>query len=157
MYHAKAIAGTFNELAHAEGKILTHTQLSRLVYIAHGWCLGVFDRALISDAVYAMQTGPIMLAMNYIEQAANVESAARLSVALNSRQMTEATSLIEAVYACYRSFSGYQLGLLTCVEDSPWAKVWNGGKGENLAIPNKIIREYYMDIVCTRAGIPVVA
>lgn len=54
---AKAIANYFLE---THPKNISHLKLQKLVYISHGWYLGIFDKPLITDEyVEAWKYGPV--------------------------------------------------------------------------------------------------
>src|SRR5687767_12203236 len=59
-YDPKSIANYFIDLAAAEGKKLTPLQLIKLVYIAHGWYLGLTGKPLINESPQAWQYGPVI-------------------------------------------------------------------------------------------------
>ena len=62
MHSSIRIAVEFLELAKNQThyKEITTMQLLKLVYIAHGWMLGLYDKPLISDEVEAWQYGPVI-------------------------------------------------------------------------------------------------
>jgi uncharacterized phage-associated protein len=59
-YDPKAIANYFIARAAADGKRLTPLQLIKLVYIAHGWYLGLTGEPLINEPPEAWQYGPVI-------------------------------------------------------------------------------------------------
>src|SRR5204863_6873805 len=59
-YDPKSIANYFIDLAIAEGKQVTPLQLIKLVYIAHGWHLGLTGQPLINEPPEAWQYGPVI-------------------------------------------------------------------------------------------------
>src|SRR5699024_341384 len=60
MHDSKVVANRFLKLAQEAGDTLTPMQLLKLVYIAHGWMLGLNGRPLIRDDVQAWQYGPVI-------------------------------------------------------------------------------------------------
>ena len=59
-YDAIAIANWFLDRAFSGGDSLTPMKLQKMVYIAHGWSLGLSDNSLIHDAVEAWKWGPVI-------------------------------------------------------------------------------------------------
>ncbi len=51
------------------GAVLTPLQVLKLVYLAHGWCLGVHTQPLIDESVEAWRAGPVIRPLyNVIKQ-----------------------------------------------------------------------------------------
>ena len=60
MYDSRTVANEFLKLADKDNDTLTPMQLLKLVFIAHGWCLGLLGRHLIKDSIEAWQYGPVI-------------------------------------------------------------------------------------------------
>ena len=60
MYDSGTVANHFLRLARQQGKSLTPMQLLKLVYIAHGWSLGLYGLPLVRDEIQAWQYGPVI-------------------------------------------------------------------------------------------------
>ena len=60
MHDSNKIANEFLRLAKESGQSLTPMQLLKLVFIAHGWMLGLYGEPLISDDVQAWKYGPVI-------------------------------------------------------------------------------------------------
>ena len=60
MKTALEIANYFIEKSLDSGVDLTPMKLNKLVYIAHGWYLGLSDRPLIGEAAQAWKYGPVI-------------------------------------------------------------------------------------------------
>ena len=157
MHPAKYIAARFRLIKQPDKPGLTEMQISRLVYIAHGWALGIFGLPLIEDEIHAMASGPIILAMNHVEPEFGPHRSESGQAASKNALATWERALIDAVYESYKAYSGYQLSLLTQASGSPWDSIWNNGLGKNAVIPDSLIREHYIKIACNKARVPVVA
>lgn len=59
-YDSRTIANHFIALAEIEGRTITPMTIQKLVYLAHGWSLGLFDEPLIDDTVEAWEYGPVI-------------------------------------------------------------------------------------------------
>ena len=57
---AKAVANYFLDKAKNAHRPLTPMKLQKLVYIAHGWHLALFDASLIRERVQAWRWGPVI-------------------------------------------------------------------------------------------------
>ena len=59
-YKSKAVFNRFYNKAHSEGIPLTPMQAIKLVYFAHAWNLGFFQRPLIDEPVEAWKFGTVI-------------------------------------------------------------------------------------------------
>ena len=57
MFESLTVADGFLELSRERHRALTPMQLLKLVYIAHGWRLGLYGKPLIRDEIQAWQYG----------------------------------------------------------------------------------------------------
>lgn len=144
MYSAIKVANYFLMKAKEDRKDVTPLQLMKLVYLAHGWMLGVYGRHLIKEPIEAWQYGPVIPALYHktkkfkslpVEYPIEEED-------LNFED--DEKTLLDKVYRTYVDWTGMKLSALTHMEGSPWFIVWKK-KDVNSIIPNDIIREYYQD------------
>jgi uncharacterized phage-associated protein len=65
-YTAKAVANTFIDLANAEGCTLTNAKIQHLVFLAHGFHLGIHGEnyPLVREHFVAADEGPIVPTLN---------------------------------------------------------------------------------------------
>lgn len=146
MHSAIKVANYFLNKAKKDKKHITPLQLMKLVYLAHGWMLGVYGRHLIQEQIEAWQYGPVIPELyqktkkfrflpitHFIEETdSNIEFD------------DDEKSLLDKVYRTYADWTGMKLSALTHVKDSPWFIVWEKRPHDSV-IPNDIIREYYHD------------
>lgn len=59
----RAVAAYFLYLAAKDNLSLTHLQLQKLVFLAHGYMLTVFNKPLLSERTYIWRYGPIYLSL----------------------------------------------------------------------------------------------
>ncbi|MCC7437458.1 MAG: DUF4065 domain-containing protein [Armatimonadetes bacterium] len=59
-YDSRIVGNSFLDIALKDGTALTPMKLLKLVYIAHGWHLGIMGKPLISDEVQAWKYGPVI-------------------------------------------------------------------------------------------------
>src|SRR5437660_9090573 len=57
---ARRVANEFLRLAEEDDRALTPLQIIKLVYIAHGWMLALYQRPLITDRIEAWKYGPVI-------------------------------------------------------------------------------------------------
>ena len=146
--NARAVANEFIRLAEAEGKSLTPLQLIKLVYVAHGWMLALYQRPLITDRIEAWKYGPVIPDLYQSLKsygAGNVTETIReplRSAALDDQER----DLIRQVYQRYGKKTGVQLSELTHRPGTPWHRTWEPDS-MGLGISNDLIAEHYRRLV----------
>ena len=142
--HPLAIANRFVEKAAAVGRPLSILHLVKLVYLAHGWCLGYTGKPLISSPVQAWRHGPVIpevynefrpQGIHNIMTTASDENGNVYKAALSERE----EDILNQVYDAYSPLSASRLSALTHAEDSPWSRA----RGYYAPIPDNAIRAYY--------------
>ena len=152
MFTSKQIANYFIRVSLSTGEPLTPMKLVKLVYIAHGWHLGLYNKPLISEAVCAWKYGPV------------IESVYHVFKKYGSNQITayyqdeegkyplpegNVTIFLDSVWNAYKEFDGIYLSSITHMEGTPWDIVWNrqGGKHHrSILIPNNLIEKHYREL-----------
>ena len=148
-------------------KGLTPMQIIKLVYIAHGWSLGIFDRALIDNsektkAIQAWTHGPVVEILYHVfkwkrssvvpwDYLTRPFSDEVPTPAVDER-VEDAEDLLNFVWRKYGHRGGWYLSGLTHQLGTPWHRVIEmnkrGDENKNsLHIPDNIIRSYYLDLV----------
>lgn len=150
MHSSVAVADRFLTLAKARGKLFTPMQLLKLVYIAHGWMLGLYGRPLIQDKVEAWQYGPVIPklynAIRHFKSDPVVGPLGRETPDLSP----VAESVIAQTLEIYGDKTGPALSRLTHMPGGPWDTVYERGDfGTN--IPNDIIEDHYTQLVAKAA------
>ena len=127
-------------LAHTSSRLLTPMQILKLVYISHGWMLGLVDQPLVLEAVEAWRYGPVVRSVyrKYRKYRANPISEPGV---LHDGQLHRVQrDVIDQVYLGYGKYTGIELSRLTHQPETPWAVAWNAGMR---IIPNELIQDYY--------------
>lgn len=128
-------------------------KLLKLVYIAHGWHLGLRGEKLIYDPVCAWPYGPVIpnLYFNINEYGSNPITSI-ITTGLGSSQDQELSKsvieFLDPILNHYNKFSAFDLSALTHQKDSPWDQVVQNAskkelKSRSLPIPTQVIRNYY--------------
>ena len=142
MKDARTVANRLLTLAQQDGGSLTPMQLLKLVYMAHGWMLGLKGRPLIRDDVEAWQYGPVIPRLyNAVRgfKGRPIEGQLRDDgAALDADEI----DIVDQVYGIYGRRTGPALSRLTHQPNSPWAKVYTPG-AFGVEIPNDIIEDHY--------------
>lgn len=160
-YSAKAIANAFLQIGRNEKKPITQMKLQKLVYIAHGWNLALFNEPLIDDSIEAWQHGPVIpnLYNEFKGFRGNpiTEDATEVEIDFDTFDIvyTPITlpdedevvhKLIRKIWDKYGHLSGPQLSDLTHRTGTPWSKIFKAGH-QHLQIPTDVIQQHYNDLL----------
>jgi uncharacterized phage-associated protein len=141
MRDSRTVANRFLGIAREHGDALTPMQLLKLVYIAHGWMLGLHGKPLIRDEVEAWQYGPVIPRLyNAIRRFRSqpVEGDLKTDERLDAAE----ENIVSQVYQIYGKKSGPALSRLTHQKGSPWDAVYDRG-AYGTVIPNDLIEDHY--------------
>lgn len=151
MTDARIVANRFLELAREQGRSLTPMQVLKLVYIAHGWMLGLNSRPLIKQPVEAWQYGPVVRDVyNGVRSygRANVQSA---MWAPPGELDDVETDMVRQVYELYGHMDGIALSSITHMPETPWALTYQPGSFGDV-INNDLIAAYYQRLSRERSA-----
>jgi uncharacterized phage-associated protein len=144
VYDPKTIAEWFVHRAEREGEFLTQMKLQKLVYISHGWSLGLFDKPLINEQVQAWKWGPVIPPL-YKEYA----KWGRMPIVCEKRDAPKlpplVKALLEKMWSVYHGFTAAQLSDMTHRQGTPWSKVYRDGVA-GIPIPNSLIAKHYKEL-----------
>ena len=153
MESAFAVSNFFVQKSFETGIELTPMKLIKLVYVAHGWHLGLYKKPLIGERIEAWQYGPVIPTIyEYFKYygAGQIESLYYESIGdklvAPELKEEEKSVFLERIWDVYKNYNGLELSFLTHRTGTPWDKVWNtpNNKGQfGLAIPNEMIATHY--------------
>ena len=124
----------------------TPMQLIKMVYIAHGWMLGLFGRSLIKQPVEAWKYGPVIADVYFaIKHYRNNPVDVTISGLSDEMFDDIESALIDKVRTAYGHFDGITLSSITHKPGTPWHQVVHRQRkaGRRVKIPNKLIERYY--------------
>lgn len=144
-YDPKLVAEWFIHRAEQEGEYLTQMKLQKLVYITHGWSLGLFDKPLIDSKVEAWKWGPVIPSL-YAEYARYgsrpiVEDCGIFPPLFPERE----EALLEENWRVYRGFTAAQLSDLTHRDGTPWSEAYNPNV-RFATITEESIKRHYVEL-----------
>ena len=158
-YAPKAIANYFLDKAEAEGKQLTPLQVIKLVFIAHGWHLGLTGNGLVTEAPQAWRYGPVFPSLYKEFRVFGNEPITRPAKSVADYSFTQRPveppshtrdaklcRFLDQVWDQYGAFSGTQLSTLTHQRDTPWEITWNelnAKDNKEVEIPEFLMKDYY--------------
>jgi len=141
---------------------LTQMQLQKLVYLSHGWTLGLTGQPLTAEQPEAWDYGPV-----YTDLYDHTKLFGRAPIArevtpdddeparffgrsrghakpYHAQLNPTERSIVDQVWARYGRLSGAQLSTLTHQPGTPWTQVYDGGR--NRVIPNEVIMAHYSEL-----------
>ena len=144
-FSSLAIANEFLRRAQQDRRPLTHMQVQKLVYLAHGWNMAVEGRDLIEDDVEAWEFGPVIRKLydalksygrgpiiHLIRWGDDTpfpsDDGGPARADLDPRE----TAIIDRVWEVYGKYEAFQLSALTHAANSPWHRTYVPG-GRDLA------------------------
>ena len=143
-HDARTIARYILERARERGIRLTAIHVLKLVYIAHGWFLAMYDRNLIRDPIAAWYYGPVIPNLYH---AVKKYGAGEISGDIDGPDETldaAERELIDIVLDRYGYLEAFQLSALTHDSGTPWDTIWNRhNRVSGYPIPNEVIQTHY--------------
>lgn len=140
-----AIANEFIKLAQAQDKPLTNMQLQKLVFIANGYTLALFDRPLYYHNSHAWQWGPVIPKLYKSLQKYGSGFIKEFLASEDTVEDEEDLDVIKGVWDAYGHYTGIQLSTLTHQKNTPWSITWE--KERFSVIPNELIAQHYKGLV----------
>jgi uncharacterized phage-associated protein len=145
-YISSTIAGYFIDKSNKENAPLSVLQLVKLIYIAHGWNLALYNTPLISDRIEAWKYGPVMPSLYSLFKGLNLTKDDLIKGFLIEEARCIKPihrELLNKVYVKYKRTSGEELTNLMHRKDTPWYKVWNNEAGKDGPIEDASTKAYY--------------
>jgi len=126
-------------------------KLLKLVYIAHGWSLGLCGEPLLGEQAQAWKYGPVVPSAYYDFRHwkhAPIESQKALltergEYIVPTIHDTKARELLERVWERYKQFDGLQLSEMTHQPGTPWDITRRQSNANEPEIPQNLLMEYY--------------
>ncbi|NIJ34300.1 Panacea domain-containing protein [Sphingomonas oligoaromativorans] len=155
MADARVVANRLLEMAAADGRSLTPMQVLKLVYISHGWSLGLYGKPLIDQPVEAWQYGPVISDLyNAMRKFGGNAVQGPLSIGWGSRAENLTgleDDLLGQVYKLYGHINGVALSRITHAPNTPWAQTYAPGKFGTV-IPTDMIADHYQRLASERSS-----
>ena len=121
----------------------TPMHIIKLVYLCHGWMLGIHNKPLIKEFVEAWRYGPVVPVVYHKFKSFRGDPVDIVCEDNAEEFDSEQKNLIDEVLTAYKSYSALSLSTITHQPDTPWHHVYQDGRGEGAIIPNKLIRAHY--------------
>ena len=131
---------------------MTPMKLIKLVYIAHGWNLGLTGIPLVNEEAEAWKYGPVFPSLykkyrHFKDKKIEIEPIKNLNISDK-----EDLSFLDKIWNFYSKFDGLQLSTKTHEPNTPWSETWEKTKQKDtisessLVIANDIIAKHYYSL-----------
>ncbi len=138
-----SVANKLLELAAAQRDTLTPLQLTKLVYLSHGFMLGLHSRPLVNESAEAWTYGPMFRSL-YRAVKEFRSDPVRGPLPDGESQFDELEeNVIRQVYEKYGRQSGLALSRLTHQANSPWSWARHAARDRGGPISNDLLEDYY--------------
>jgi uncharacterized phage-associated protein len=148
----EAVANWFIKKAQEGGDSITAMKLQKLIYYAHGWCLGLYDAALVEDQVEAWTYGPVFphvyhLAKQYGSQPITSLLSNSFAEPAFVAEGDPRIPLLEKIWEIYSKYTALELSDMTHEPDGPWQKTIQRNPGRRgTDIPDEELRHYFQSL-----------
>lgn len=150
MYDVITIADQILKIAKRAGRSLTPLQLMKLVYIAHGFSLGLGREDLFQNRIEAWKYGPVIPDLYHATKEFGRGSIPKSLVDETQDSVDHDTAeFLQDVFNKYGHLTGFSLSNLTHQSGTPWDQVYEDGV-PGIEIPDDLIRQHYEGIVVGR-------
>ena len=145
-YKATDVAENILYLCGKNGIYVSPMKLLKLVFISHGWMLGLHGRPLISEEVEAWVHGPVVkVVYKRYKRYRNKHIPKTYSKDHSSAFAPEANRIMEQVTETHGNLSSWQLSGITHRDESPWG-ITVMRSGLNSVIADDDIEQYYRSV-----------
>ena len=121
-------------------------QVLKLVYLSHGWVLGIHNEPLIGEPVEAWTYGPVVPSVYFTYKRFGrnpiTDDTQDVSFGFSDEQL----DIIRAVLDIYKDTPGATLSAITHKKGSPWDITYHK-YGTGSIIPNDLIKNYYRSLI----------
>jgi uncharacterized phage-associated protein len=148
------VANRILDCAEKSGASVTSMQLLKLVYIAHGWMLGLKGHPLIDDEIQAWKYGPVIPRLyNVVRKFRDNSITGRLDDRRGEQPSLTSTedAVVCQTFKEYGNLNGIILSRMTHAEGTPWAITYDPDR-PNKIIPNDLIEDHYQKLKARSAA-----
>ena len=124
----------------------TPLHIVKLVYLCHGWMLGLKGKPLISEPAVVGKYGPIVQSVYDTYKVFGSHPIITKPKDHSSDLDRDQRQAVEFVMAVYVDFEDTELSAITHEEDTPWSRA-NESEGIGGVIPDESIREHYEEMI----------
>lgn len=158
-HDSKAVANYLLDCAREDGETLSPMKLIKLVYLCHGWNLGLTGEPLIRENVEAWRYGPVIPSLYHDLKEFGNQPVTRYAswpvwqgagASIQEPKLTTATpetiALLRKVWQEYKPYSAVDLSAMTHQPGTPWYVTWHERGGSSRLgqdIDDNLIRDHF--------------
>ena len=144
-HDSRAVARYLLDQAREHGRAMSPMKIIKLVYIAHGWMLGLYGRPLIREEVEAWAYGPVIpelyQAVKHFRASA-IPPEDVIPPADDEEFDEHEQGVMDETLEIYGRRSALALSRMTHAPDTPWDITYNK-IGRSFVIPIDLIEDHY--------------
>ena len=118
-------------------------QLIKLVYLCHGWMLGLYGKPLLVESVEVWRYGPVIAAVYRVARKFTSNTVVGPLTNDKGKFTKQEQSVMNQVFDVYGKFTGEQLSTLTHAPKTPWSEMEAAGRE---IIPNDLIQKHFSEL-----------
>ncbi len=156
-YDSRSIANEILRIAKKDSKPLTIMQLIKLVYLAHGYSLGILGIALSKHEAQAWQYGPVMAPVYKSFKGAGAQPLSSFAIDKSTGSpfrdefSSQELEILQGIVDTYGGRHAFELSDMLHQADEPWTIVFNRD-GAYSPIPNELIRQDFQKLIAPANG-----
>ncbi len=127
---------------HDQGRPTTTLDLVKLVYLSHGWFLGIYGMPLIIEAVEAWPYGPMIPIVHERFKSYRGNPIDIVPIDNSDQLDPRQRAVIDETLRAYGEFDTWGLSAISHKPGTPWDQIYSG-HGLWLSIPNSLIQQHY--------------
>ena len=161
-YRVDKVANTFLHIAREESDAIDPMKMQKLIYLAHGLHLALYEEPLVTSPIRAWRYGPVIKPLydktkRYGSNPITRELVSEIVLDEDDKDTPiseETLALLREVWRAYGGDTALQLSSLThdaeAPEGKPWHETWvtnNGHLLGNSVIPNDLIQNSFKKLL----------
>ena len=129
-----------------KGQATTPLHIVKLVYLCHGWMLGIKGRPLVNEPIVTGKYGPVLQSV-YDQYSIFGDGQIDLPGADHSKDLDPLQlAIVDFVHSAYQEFPDTALSEITHEPGTPWSEVFDE-KGVGVEIPMDLVQQHYNQLV----------
>ncbi len=143
---ALQVANRLIELGNSKGLSFTPMQVLKLVYIAHGWMLAIYNRPLVVEPIKAWMYGPVIPQLYDKIKHFGSNPVSNINCIQSTNLGAEECNILEYVVRAYGDIDGITLSQITHAPYTPWSITYDQANWGD-TISNDLISHHYKGLL----------